>query len=270
LKQRRFVGYLFLSAAVVGFIFAIFGLFEIWSYLPRVAQSVTNTLHLYDQTLMSTQSGLKSIGLLVETTKDDVASLQVATQALAATLHDTAPMIDSLTNLTGKDLPAAISTTQTSLSSAQSSALLIDNALAAITSIPFLPVAIYKPEVPLHTALAQVSTSLDSINPALVTITSSLGDSKTNLGVVEVELNHVADTTKVISEALGDAKNVIGQYATVTDQLKVRVEYTGREVSGWITTLAWILTFLLGWFLFAQLALFMYGLDLLHIRSDLK
>ena len=141
MKRRRLIGYLFWLTAAAGSIFAVFGLFEIWSYLPRVILSVKESLAQYDQTLISTQDSLKNIGLVVETTKDDVASMQVATQALAKTLHDTAPMIDALTNLTGKDLPSAISATQTSLSSAQGSALLIDNALAALSSIPFLPVS---------------------------------------------------------------------------------------------------------------------------------
>ena len=195
MNLRRPIGFLLILAAAVAFIFSVVGLIEIWRYQPVVTQKVVDTLALFDQALITTQDGLTIVAQVVQTTTDDVASLQTTTRALAQTLHETNPTLESLTSLTSKDFPAAVEATQTSLASAQSSALLIDNVLATLTSIPFLPVDAYKPDVPLHTALAQVSTSLDSLTPALATITSSLVGGKTNLGVVEVELNKISDTS---------------------------------------------------------------------------
>jgi hypothetical protein len=200
----------------------------------------------------------------VQTTTVDAASLQTTIQALAQTIHATNPMLDSLTSLTNKDFPAAVDATQTSLASAQSSALLIDNVLAALTSIPLLPVTPYKPDVPLHTALAQVSTNLNSLKPALVTINSSLVDGKTNLGVVEDELNKMSETTKGIGIALGNAQTIIDQYQTVTMALKVRVEAAQQIASVWITTITWILSLFLGWLLIAQLGLCAQGLEMVR------
>src|SRR5258708_7069487 len=207
---------------------------------------------------------------MVQTTTVEVASLQTTTLALAQTIHDTSPMLDSLTSLTGKDFPAAVSATQTSLASAQGSALLIDNVLAALTSIPFSPVAAYKPAVPLHRALAQVSASLDALTRSFAAINASLADGKTNLTVVEVELNKVSDTTKGISDTLGGALTVIDQYQSVTAQLKQSVEATQLVAAGWVTTAAWVLTFVLGWLLIAQLRLAAHGLDMLHGLREAK
>jgi hypothetical protein len=267
---RRLVGILFIIAAVAGIIFSVVGLIEIWRYRPVVTQTVMDNLALYDQTLITTQQGLTIVGQVVQTTTVDVASLQMTTQALAKAIHDTNPMLDSLTRLTGKDFPAAIGATQTSLASAQSSALLIDNVLAALTSIPFSPVGAYKPDVPLHTALAQVSTSLDALTPSLATINTSLADGKTNLSVVELELNNISDTTKGISDTLGSAQTVIDQYQTVTAQLKLRVEATQLAAPAWMTTATWVLTFVLGWLLIAQLGLAVQGLGMLRGRREDK
>ena len=266
MNPRRLFVFLLMIAAVAGFIFGVVGLFEIWRFRPVVAQTVNDTLALFDQTLNTTQDGLTIVGQVVQTTTVDVASLETTTQALAQTIHATNPMIDSLTSLTSKDFTAAVDATQTSLASAQSSALLIDNVLATLTSLPFFPVTTYKPDVPLHTALAQVSTSLNTITPALATITSSLVDGKTNLGVVEVELNKISETTKGISKALGSAQTVIVHYKTVTTQLKDRVEATQLVASDWITAITWILSFLLGWLLIAQLGLCAQGLEMLRGR----
>lgn len=268
MNPRRLFGFLIITAAVAGFIFSFVGLFELWRYRPVVTKTVLDTLALFDQTLNTTQDGLTIVGQVVQTTTVEVASLHTTTQALAKTIHDTNPMLDSLISLTSKDFPAAVDATQTSLASAQSSALLIDNVLAALTSIPLLPASIYKPDVPLHTSLAQISTSLNSLTPALATITSSLVDGKTNLGVLEVELNKISSTTKEISNALGSAKTVIDQYKTVTSQLKVRVEATQLVAPGWMTTLTWILSFVLGWLLITQLGLFVQGFDMLRGRLE--
>jgi hypothetical protein len=267
---KRLFGLLLVITAAAAMIFSVLGLFEIWSYQPKVTQTVADTLASLDQALTTTQDGLNVVGQMVQTTTIDAASLQTAIQALAQTIHETNPMLDSLTSLTSKDLPAAIDATQTSLASAQNSALLIDNVLAALTSIPLLPTAPYKPDVPLHTALAQVSTSLDSLKPALATINSSLVEGKTNLGVLESQLNNMSQTTKGFGTALDSAQTIIDQYKTVTAQLKQRVEAAQGAASGWIITLTWILTFLLAWLLIAQLGLGSQGLDMLRDRRQAK
>ncbi len=231
-------------------------------------QKATDTLALSDQALITTQDGLTVVGQVVQTTTADVVSLQTAIQAVAQTIHETNPMLDTMAHLTSNDFPAAIEATQTSLASAQSSALLIDNVMAALTSIPLLPTAPYKPEVPLHTALAQVSASLDSLPPALATINSSLVNGKTDLVSVEGQLNEMSETTKGIGTALGASETIIDQYKTVTTQLKLRVEAAQRAAPAWITAIAWILSIFLAWLLIAQLGLCIQGLEMLRERSE--
>ena len=268
MKIRRPLGYFFIAAAVVGFILCIAGLFEIWRYRPIVTQSVVDTLALFDQALIATQDGLTIVEQMVKTSTVDITSLQATILALAQTLQDTNPMLDSLTRLTSKDFPAAIQATQTSLASAQSSALLIDNTLGALTSIPFLPLSVYKPAVPLNIALADISTSLDPLAPALATIASSLADGKTNLAEVETELKRIAATTQEIGSELSSSQAVIDQYQTVTAQLVERVQSAQLAAAGWITTAAWILSLGLAWLMIAQLGLCAQGYDMLQDRAQ--
>jgi len=267
---RRFVGFVFILAAVAGMIFTVYGLVQVWRFRPVVTQTVTDNLALFDQTLNTTQQGLTIVSQVVQTTTLDVASLQTTTESLAQAIHATNPMLSSLTKLTGTDFPAAITATHASLASAQGSALLIDNVLSALTSIPFSPVAAYAPQVPLHAALAQVSTSLDTLSPSLATINTSLAAGQTSLAVVETQLNNVAATTKGISDTLGSAQVVISQYQDATAQIKVSVEATQLAAPGWLTTTAWVLTFVLGWLLIAQLGLAAQGLDMLQRRPESK
>ncbi len=270
MKFNRLIGILLITAAAAGMIFSLIGLVEVWQYKPVVTKNVNDNLALLDQALKSTQDGLVIVDQVVQTTTGEIASLQTGTQALAKAIHDSSPMLDSLSSLAGKDLPAAVTATQTSLASAQGSALLIDNILGTLTSIPFSPVAKYNPEVPLHTALAQVSTSLDALPISLATISTSISASKTNLDVVEQEVSKISETVKGISDNLSSAQTVIKQYQDVTTRLKERSTAAQKAAPGWITGAAWLLTFLLVWFMIAQLGLLEQGLELVHGRGEVK
>ncbi len=259
---RKILGTLMVIAAAAGTVFSLVGLVEIWRYQPRVTEAVVDNLALIDQSLETTQDVLSIVGQVVQTTTIDVTSLQKTTNALTLAIHDTGPMLDSLIGLTGDDLPSAISATQTSLVSAQSSALLIDNVLEALTSIPFSPVAAYKPLVPLHTALAQVSTSLDTVNPSLATINTSLVDGKTNMDVIELELTNISETTQEITSALDDAQTVLDEYDAIASKLKVKLETAQNSAPTWILVITWIMSFVLCWLLIAQIGLGLQGLDL--------
>ena len=262
---KRLVGFLLVVAAVAGIIFSLIGLIGIWRYRPVVTQTVLDNLALSDRALSTTQDVLTIAGQVVQTTTTDVTSLQATSKAIALAIDGTNPMLDSLIGLTSQGLPAAVSATQTSLASAQSSALLIDNVLAALTSIPLSPIT-YKPDVPLHTALAQVSTSLNALKPALAAINTSLADGKTNLVTVKVELAKISDTTQGINSTLTSAQTVVNQYKATTSQLKTNVETAQRQAPTWILAIAWILSFLLAWLLIAQLGLGMQGFDLIRGR----
>jgi hypothetical protein len=265
---RRLFGILLAIAAVTGFIFSAAGIYEIWRIRPAVTHTVVENLVFLDQALITTHDGLIIAGQVLQTTTTDVASLQTITDSLALAIHDTNPMLDSLANLTSKDFPAAIIATQTSLDSAQSSALLIDNVLEALTSIPLISVTPYKSATGLHTALAQVSTSLNSVTSSMVTINTSLSSGKTNLGTLEGELSKISETTQAISTSLGGAQAVIEQYKTTTTQLKAKVETAQRMAPTWITTVTWILSFVLGWLLIVQLGLLAQGVDMLRGRRE--
>jgi len=253
---------------VVGILFSLTGLVDVWRFRPAVTKTVVDNLALFDQTLTTTQSALTIVGQVVQTTTDDVAALRASSTALAQTIQDSSPSLDSLISLTGTDIPAAIKATQTSLASAQGGAAVIDAALSALTSIPFSPVASFAPSVPLHTALGQVSASMNPLVSALATFNTSLVNDKTSISSVQTGLTQILDTTQGMNTSLSNAQTVIDQYITVTTQLKANVETAHRDAPAWITAIAGILSIVLGWLVIAQLGLGLQGLDL--VRGNRK
>jgi hypothetical protein len=263
MKPKRLLGYIFVVAAAAGIFFSIFGLVEVWRVKATLAQSVSDNLALLDQTLGTTADSLTLVGQTLQTLSSDVGAIRTTSEALTQAVHSTSPILDSLSTLTGKALPNSISATQLALTSAQASALLIDNVLGALSSIPFSPVAPYKPQVPLHTALAQISTSLDEIPPSLATINASLVAGKTNLAQVEDELSRISVTVKQTSDNLDSAQKIIDQYKTIASQAKTNVEAAQLAAAGWISGLAWAATFILVWLMISQLGLGLQGIEIL-------
>jgi hypothetical protein len=267
---KRIIGIVLIIGAVAGTLLSLTGLVELWRVKPVVAKSVVANLALVDQTLSTTQQALTIVGQVVQTTTVNVVALQATSTAVAQAIQDANPGLDSVISLTGKDLPATVTATQTSLASAQSSALVIDNVLAALTSIPFSPVGAYTPAVPLHTSLGQVSASLDTLKPALETINTSLVKDKTDINMVEAQLTQIADTTQGMSVSLTDAQTVIDQYIAVTTQLKANIETAQRDAPAWITAITSITSLALGWLVIAQLGLGMQGFDLVRGNQKTK
>ncbi len=257
-------------SAWIGALFCLVGLTAVWAYRPVVTDSALQNLTLIDQSLTSTESVLTTVSDMVQTTTADVNSLQVTAKALSTGIHDANPMFDSLIKLTGQDLPAAITSTETSLASAQSSALLIDNVLSALTNIPFSPVKPYKPAVPLHTALGDVSNSLNTLTPSLEAIHASLYFGKNDLATVDGELTKISQSTQDINGSLGNAQTVIADYKASVSELKNNVENTRDKLPGWLLILAWGMTVLLIWMLMAQIGWGLHGMDILRSTNKIK
>lgn len=261
---RRLAGILFIITAAAGFFLSAAGIFQVWRSKPLAIRSLGDNLMLLAQALDATDAALDTAQGTINTLKLDAASLQTTTKALAKAIHDSEPTLTSLSDLLNLDFPETITATQTALGSAASSAKLIDDILAALTSLPFSPLKPYKPEVPLSTALTDVSDSLNALPTSLTLIDQSITGSKADLTVVEEEFATLSESIPAVIEDLDKALSVITQYQVVVSKLQERVSSLQKTTPRWIITAAWVLTIMLVWFLVAQLAMLLQGLELVN------
>jgi chromosome segregation ATPase len=228
--------------------------------------AINDNLKLVDQTLTSSEDILSTVSQVVDSTATNMASLQETTGTISSAIHNSDPMLDTIINMTGNDIPTAINTTQSSLASAQTSALIIDNVLSALTSVPFSSISPYKPAVPLHTALMNVSDSLNELKPSLITITQNLVSGKANLQEVDSELQKITETSQGINTSLGTAQTDVMSYKSAITQLKKNVEAAQEKVVIWMKTLTWIITALLVWTLLLLAGVGFLGLSMIQLR----
>ncbi len=263
-KFTRLIGVLLVVAAAFGVLFSFLGIIEVWRIKPTVVSGLSYELDIVDATVANTVAGLDTVSNTLSTLSGNVEALQNTTVGLSQSIHGAEPMMDTLVKLLGQDLPNTITTTQTSLNSAASSAQLIDNVMGSITSLPLLGLNKYAPAVPLHTALSNVSGSLGKITPALTDLQANLTTAKGNLTNIETEVTRMGGNIEEIKTNMDNAYQIITQYQQESSTLLAQIELARRELPVWINSLAWFLTILLVWLAITQIGLFLRGWEMLE------
>lgn len=267
----RITGYALVVAAIAGLIFCVLGVVNIWRYENPILENLTSSLELLDKSLETTAEGLSLAEESLEKATINVTTLENTMLATSRAVNDSTPMVESLIILIEDDIPDTILATQTSLIAAQSSALLIEDVLTAVTSIPFFPGDPYDPPVSLYTSLEQVSESLDPLEESLSSMEDSLHASRGNLIMIQAEINIMARHIGEINESLYTGQTLISQYQEIVANLLERVSHTQSALPEWINILSWSITIFLTWLGITQLGLLLQGLEMagmIHQESE--
>jgi len=265
---RRIIGLLLIVAAIGGLVFSLYGLISVWKLRPVVLENSVSSLELVQASLKTTSQGLMVASQSLDTTMVSISALESAVATTSQTFEDTAPVFDTLKDLTSDDLPQTVESVQTSLASAQESAKIIDSVLRALVSIPFVNKDIYNPPVPLDVALGNVSKSLDGIPTSLKSIGTSMEATSSNLEIMRADLDQMAVTIRGINTSLENAQGVIQDYQKLVDDLESRLANLQPKVPGWINSLSWVITLAFLWLGIAQFGLMLQGLQLLGVSME--
>jgi methyl-accepting chemotaxis protein len=207
----KLVGIALILASIVGLIFSISVTVIMWQYKDVAVESISNSIDLINTALDATAEGLEVSQQALETSVKSIQALSGTVKATAQTIEATGPMLDSLSTLLNKDIPTTISATQSSLTAVAESAKILDGFLGLITSLPLINRYEYNPDVPLYTALIEVSESLNGLPDALSEMESGLKSSSDNVQVINAELQLMVDNINEIEESVEGFSNVVTQ-----------------------------------------------------------
>lgn len=261
---ERIVG--FITAVIAGgsLLVSLYALYQVWSLRQPFTENLGASLDLVTATLDTTSDTLVTFQQSLDLTSDNVDYLDRLANTIAQSIHDSTPVVDSLKTLTARDLPATLAATEKSLTSAQSSAKLIDDVLGSLSRIPLLPLAPYKPDVPLATSLAQVSSSLQTLSPSLASINSSLEIASGNLASLESQTRDLSRNIQQIKKNVAGIRQAAAKYQETTIVVRARMAVIKGALPSWITTGVLAISFILGWLMVTQIDLFLRGLRLLR------
>ena len=104
---------------------------------------------------------------------------------MGKSMDDSGGLIRSTADLVGVEMVGFVNNTQTSLTSVQSSARVVDDFLGLLSSLPLIG-ARYKPDVPLEDSIALVKTSMDPLPDSLLKIRRDLDVSAANVATLKI------------------------------------------------------------------------------------
>ena len=265
---RKVIGITFIVAAIFGLIFSLAGIFLVWGVKAPLTENLVSTLDLIDTTLEATSSGLTVVDDTLTSTVSDLTSLENTVQTAGKGVDDSVPMVESLSTLLSDNIPQAIYATQTGLSSLQAAAGTLESTLQLLTSIPFLPIESYNPEVSFSAALDDVSQSLDAIPQSLSEMENTLSTTEGNLVMLSAQVNIIARNISELKSSLYEIQRVVDQYQDIISTVQLKLDTLRENLQMGITVTAWIFTIIFVWLGIAQVGLLTQGLERVDWRSE--
>ncbi len=259
----RTIGVFFIITSVTGLIFSTLGIGFLWVVRPRVNTAIVEFIDTINLTLNNTNKSLTILDDVIELTKVNIGTLETAVDNLDGTIISLSDSLDTTSVLIGDDLRQTVLESQTALSSAATSAEIIDNTLFFLASVPFIG-ADYQPEVPLHTSLGNVANNLEEIPESLESMEQTLGEAADGLDTLNIDLNTLVEDIQGFEQDLDEAQTVLGEYNDILVQTQAQTS-TLRENIGIYLVFIWVfITGILLWLSITQLNILMQGREYLH------
>jgi ABC-type transporter Mla subunit MlaD len=260
--SKKVLGVVLVCTSAIGFLLSIFLLFQVWHYRQPVTEKLQSGLDHASSILQTTDDALAVIDQVVNNVLTSTLYIDEATSALAQTMQSTSSFMDSAGTFVGEDLISTITNTQTALSSAQASAVVIDNILSSISNIPLIGIN-YDPKLPLNQALGQVSASLDPVQESLKNFQTNLNSTQANLQELTGQISTLDKKITTINTNLVQAQTTIYRYRAQVNSLISSVDKAKASLPAWITSIAWLLTMIILWLVMTQIGIFVQGILLL-------
>lgn len=255
------LGLLLIVLAALGILFSLAGLTAIWFIRPKFQAGLFDIMDILKVSLTTTDNGIQVLDQSIDNANSNVVLLRVSLDELGITLDDISTSLDTSATLIGNDLQRTVINTQIALSSAATSAEIIDDTLAFLAAIPILG-ADYEPDVPLHISLEQIADDLNDVPDTLVTLEGNLNDTSTSLSSFSEGLSDLSEDMDNISSDLGEVQNTLGDYGEILARALEKIKTLQNRLPGFILLGCIFLSGVLLWLGVAQTSVLMQGLTL--------
>ena len=259
---KKIMAVLMICITTIGILLSLFFLVQLWRIRQPVTIKLQAALKTTSSLLQTTLVGLDVIDNVVTNVYSSTLYLDDATNALAQTIENTDQFINSAGSIIGDNLTNTISNTQITLESAQSSALVVDNILSALSNVPLIGLD-YNPVKPLSSAIGDVSSSLDPIQESLLGFQENLSSTQSNLQLLVQQLSQMEQNINQINQNLADSQAVIEKYQIQVTSMKAWVDKAIISMPTWVTTTCVIVSFFILLIIFVQAAILLQGIYML-------
>lgn len=233
----RTLGFLLIIFSSIGLLLSLAGITVSWIVKPDLQQDLLALVETLQYTLTNTNAGLVVLDSALDNVKGNLGIIVTTLDNLDGTLIGVSSSLDTSADLVGDDLRQTIIETQIALTSASSSAELIDDTLSIISRIPFVGVN-YQPEVPLHISLNAVTESMDEIPESLELIEGNLTEAGDGLRLLNDNVLELSDELTNFETDLEDSQSVLQEYRKIFDETEEQLQKFQRNLPRNLTILA--------------------------------
>jgi methyl-accepting chemotaxis protein len=251
-----------LALCLIGFIGAVVLEQRATAALLRQLDLAANSLTITADGLVVASDSLSQAGITLVSIQRTLAEVEQG-------LTSASGVVGRVADVVGDDIPTVLGTTKAALTSAETAAGFVDNALEVVNR--FIPATRPPtPTPPLAASIREVATSLDGLSAPLAAIETDLTQSAGDLQRIQTQLGLVRRNLTDITTSLDNAKTVIVRYRVMVDDLKREVARLQGALPGWLGLLRWGAWILLLCAAFGQMGLLAQGWFLVqHARSVL-
>jgi hypothetical protein len=243
-----------------GLLLSLFFLIQTWRYRVPVTEKLRAGINQTSAILETTGEGLEILDQVVKNVYTSTVYLDESATTLSRTFDSTSQFMDNAGTFMGENLVNTITNTQSAIDSAQSSAVVIDNILTTLSRIPLIGID-YNPSKPLNVTLGEVSDSLDPMQRSLESFQSDIGNTQSDLEEFKQQILILDQNITAISRNLKATQVTIDHYRTQLSFVQSWTDTAQTSLSRWMTGLAWMITFIIIWLIFIQVAILLQAIN---------
>ena len=250
---KRIGGAILIVISIASLLFSLAALAGVWIVRKPITDTMTAGLMLASDTLEVTGRTLGVVDDGLATAGDLVASTQQTVDSLAITLDSTTPALQTVGDLVGSGVPAALTAANATIRTAQKSAETVDGVLTVLSQLPLLNIS-YNPEVPLSQALDEISTSLEVLPAGLEQLGEQVTDSVNNLPTLASATRDLATAVGDVNTTLDDSRLAVQDYQQLVLRYQKVVDFLQDATPVITFVFPLLLSLLIFWIMVVQVS----------------
>ena len=258
----------FILAAVIGLIISLVGIVGVWWVRPRVVKSSTTTLSLSIDLMKTTGHLLRFADTSATHVEGNLDLIQQSVITMSNTLHSTSDVTMQLSGMFSTDLPKMVTQMQSSLTSMESAAGLVDSTMKFVSAIPFSGIT-YNPDQPLAKSVSAAADSLAPLPDKLQSMQTNIQDTASGIDTVRLNMIGLAAQLGDLRSRMVEINEVALDYLKTVETIQANLEALQRALPAILAAVTGGATLILLWFLVVQFLLFKQGMELLRGKGQL-
>ena len=272
--MRRVLGFLMLVIGISGIFLSIIGISFGIRLVDSIGDSLQGNLTLtlerlvtVRETLILTKSTMAQLDTSLETVEETATNVAVA-------IEETRPLLSQGSQVVTQDVPESIETFQTSMPALIEVSGAIDSTLRTLSAfnvsrtILGIPFAFdlgvdYDPDVPFDQSIQELGESLEGMPEDLRSLEQHLNITNDNLLTISQNIAAIGANLEAMSISIEEAEPLIDDYIGIVTDISDSTRETRLLLDRQLDTLKLVLTIILIWFGFMQIAPIYLGWEVL-------